>query len=67
MKVLSEGNLPTPGAWWDGYQASCPVCKARVELEGADKPVAETHESGNEVLFACPMQDCTGKLTVRKS
>jgi len=42
MKILNEGQIPTPAApWWDGEVITCSHCNAKFELEKGDK-VQET-------------------------
>jgi hypothetical protein len=68
MKIISEGNIPSPPKkWWAGQRICCGFCTAEFILE-ADDDVTEIIEKnlngGILVRFHCPI--CTQKLTHEK-
>jgi len=58
MKVLRYGNR-----WWKGMSATCRHCKAEVELEDTDAPVAVIP---GEAVFTCVDCGLSGILVNRK-
>ncbi len=68
MKIISEGNIPTPSKkWWAGQKICCGFCTVEFILEEDDdvmEVVEKNLNGGILARFNCPI--CTQILTCEK-